>query len=104
MSSVRQMLRDARVALEKHEYPQAVDLLTTLLRQPEYPARADAQELLGLVRERGGQLAQAKAEYEDYLRRYPDRPGAVRVRGRLQALAAASIAPKSTGEFGAGDG
>jgi hypothetical protein len=97
-----QMLRDARVALETHQYPQAVDLLNTLLRQPEYPARADAQELLGLVRERAGQLAQAKAEYEDYLRRYPDRPGAARVRGRLQALAAASLAPKSTGEFGAG--
>jgi tetratricopeptide (TPR) repeat protein len=97
-----QMLRDARVALEKHQYPQAVDLLNTLLRQPEYPARAEAQELLGLVRERAGQLAQAKAEYEDYLRRYPDTPGAARVRGRLQALAAASLTPKSTGEFGAG--
>ena len=35
------------------------------------------------------------------MQRYPDGPGAGRVRGRLQALAAASIAPKSTGEFGA---
>jgi tetratricopeptide (TPR) repeat protein len=95
------LLQDARVALEQHQYPQAVDLLSTLMRQPEYPARADAQELLGLVRERAGQLAQAKAEYEDYLRRYPDRTGAARVRGRLQALAAASLTPKSTGDFGA---
>ena len=83
-----QMLRDARTALEKHQYPEAVDLLSRLLRQPEYPGRADAQELLGLVRERAGQLAQAKAEYEAYLRRYPNGPGAARVRGRLQALAA----------------
>ena len=96
-----QILRDARVALEKHKFPEAVDLLNRLLRQPEYPARAEAQELMGLVRERAGQLAQAKAEYEEYLRRYPDTPGAARVRGRLQALAAASLAPKSTGEFGA---
>jgi len=96
-----QLLRDARTALEKHQYPEAVDLLSRLLRQPEYPARADAQELLGLVRERAGQLAQAKAEYEAYLRRYSDRPGAERVRGRLQALVAASLTPKSTGEFGA---
>ncbi len=95
-----QMLRDARTALEKHQYPEAVDLLSRLLRQPEYPGRADAQELLGLVRERAGQLAQAKAEYEAYLRRYPDGPGAARVRGRLQTLAAASLAPKSIGEFG----
>ncbi len=37
--------------------------------------RADAQELIGLVRERAGQLAHAKAEYEEYLRRYPDGAG-----------------------------
>ena len=71
MTERAQLLRDARTALEKHQYPEAVDLLTRLLRQPEYPARADAQELMGLVRERAGQLAQAKAEYEEYLRRYP---------------------------------
>jgi tetratricopeptide (TPR) repeat protein len=95
------ILRDARAAQEKHQYPLAIDLLSRLLRQPEYPARADAQELMGLVRERAGQLAQAKAEYEAYLSRYPDGAGAARVRSRLQALAAASLAPKSTGEFGA---
>lgn len=95
------ILRDARTALEKHKYPEAVDLLTRLLRQPEYPAHAEAQEMMGLARERAGQLALAKAEYEEYLRRYPDGAGAARVRGRLQTLAAASLAPKSTGEFGA---
>jgi tetratricopeptide (TPR) repeat protein len=95
------ILRDARAALEAHKYPDAVDLLGRLLRQPEYPERADAQELAGLVRERAGQLAQAKAEYQEYLRRYPDRAAAARVRGRLQTLAAASLTAKSTGEFGA---
>jgi hypothetical protein len=96
-----QILRDARLALEKRKFPEAIDMLNRLLRQPEYPARAEAQELMGLVRERAGQLAQAKGDYEDYLRRYPNGPAAARIRGRLQALAAASIAPKSTGEFGA---
>jgi len=95
------ILTDARTALGNHKYPEAVDLLNRLLRQPEYPARADAQELMGLVRERAGQMAQAKAEYEEYLQRYPDGAGAARVRGRLQTLAAASLDPKSTGEFGA---
>jgi len=47
------------------------------------------------VRERAGQLAQAKAEYQAYLRRYPQGAGADRVRQRLQALAAASIAPRT---------
>jgi tetratricopeptide (TPR) repeat protein len=96
-----QILRDARVALANRKFPEAVDLLNRLLRQPEYPARADAQELMGLVRERAGQLAQAKAEYEEYLRRYPDRAAASRIRGRLQALAAASLQPRSAGDFGA---
>lgn len=96
-----EILRNARAAQDKHKYPEAIELLNRLLRQPEYPARAEAQELMGLVRERAGQLAQAKAEYEEYLRRYSDSSGAARVRGRLQALAAASISPKTTGEFGA---
>jgi len=98
------IMSDARAALEAHRYPEAVDLLSRLLRQPEYPARADAQELLGLVRERAGQLAQAKAEYQDYLLQYPQGAGAARVRARLQALAQASLAATPTGQFGAAPG
>ena len=51
-----------------------------------------------MVRERAGQLAQAKAEYEEYLRRYPDGPGAERVRTRLRTLIDAALAPKSIGQ------
>ena len=94
------ILSDARAAIDAHRYPEAVDLLTRLLRQPEYPARADAQELLGLARERAGQLAQAKAEYREYLQQYPQGAGAARVRARLQALAQASLQATSAGEFG----
>jgi hypothetical protein len=50
------------------------------------------------VRERAGQLAQAKAEYEAYVARYPEGAGADRVRRRLQALLAASMDPKSIGQ------
>ncbi|MFI4979116.1 MAG: SPOR domain-containing protein [Nevskiales bacterium] len=96
-----QILRDARAELEKQHYREAVDLLNRLLRQPEYPARANAQELMGLARERAGQLAQAKAEYLEYLRRYPDGAAAPRIRARLQTLAAASLTPKPMGEYGA---
>jgi len=87
----------ARRALEERRLTEAIDLLTRLVRQPEYPGRADAQELLGLARERAGQLAQAKAEYQAYLARYPDAAGAPRVRSRLQALEAASLEPRSLG-------
>ncbi len=95
------ILRESRAALGKHEYPEAIDLLNRLLRQPEYPGRPEAQELMGLVRERAGQLAQAKAEYEEYVARYPQGAGADRVRQRLQALLAASLTPRTLGEPGA---
>jgi hypothetical protein len=95
-----QILRDARVALAKRQFPEGVELLTRLLRQPEYAGRAEAQELIGLVRERAGQLAHAKAEYEEYLRRYPQGPAADRVRSRLLALATAPQNAESAGEFG----
>jgi hypothetical protein len=95
-----QVLRDARAALAQRQFPQALELLTRLLRQPEYPARAEAQELIGLVRERAGQLAHAKAEYQEYLRRYPDGAAATRVRAHLLALATATENPQPTGEFG----
>ena len=89
------LLAAARANLATHQYPEAVELLSRLVHQPEYPARAEAQELLGLARERAGQLAQAKAEYQAYLQRYPRGAGAERVRQRLQALAAAAIAPRT---------
>jgi hypothetical protein len=95
------ILREARSDLQKHRYPEAIDLLNRLLRQPEYAGRPEAQELLGLVRERSGQLAQAKAEYEEYVARYPEGAGADRVRRRLQALMTASLNPKTMGEPGA---
>jgi SPOR domain len=92
------ILRDARAVLEKHQYPEAIDLLTRLLRQPEYAGRSDAQELMGLVHERAGQLALAKSDYEDYVARYPNGAGADRIRRRLAALLTASLNPKTVGE------
>ena len=49
----------------------AIALLTKVTAAQDYQHRVDAAELLGLARERKGQLAQAKAAYEDYLLRYP---------------------------------
>ena len=89
------ILAKARTALEARDFRAAVELLTVLVRQPEYAERALAQELLGLARERAGQLAHAKGEYEEYLRRYPNGEGAVRVRLRLKALALAGRKPRS---------
>lgn len=101
--TLKRMLSDARGAMSARDYTKAITLLTALQRQPEFPDRARAQELLGLTRERAGQLAHAKAEYEEYLRRYPNGEAAERVRARLRILRAASAEGKTAGAFGAGN-
>jgi tetratricopeptide (TPR) repeat protein len=95
-------MADARTAMSARDYPKAIALLTKLQRQPEFPERAHAQELLGLARERSGQLAHAKAEYEEYLRRYPHGEAAERVAFRLRILRAAE-AKARTGREGSGE-
>jgi hypothetical protein len=93
--------RKAKSLFGKKDYAGAIPLLTRLLEQPEHPRRAESQELLGLARERSRQIAHAKAEYEEYVRRYPDGPAVARVRQRLRALRLA--ARKSIGAGAGGD-
>ncbi len=99
-AELKSLLTEARAALDKHDYPRAITVLTKLQRQPEFPDRATAQELLGLARERAGQLAHAKAEYEEYLRRYPQGEAAERIALRLRTLRAAEARAR-TGREGA---
>ena len=99
---VKRMLAEVRAAMSSRDYAKAITLLTKLQRQPEFPERARAQELLGLARERAGQLAHAKAEYEEYLRRYPHGAAAERIAARLRLLRAASAKSQGGGGLGAG--
>lgn len=80
------IFRKAKTAFSRKDYATAIPLLTRLLEQPEFSRRAEAQELMGLTRERNRQIAHAKGEYEEYLRRYPDGPAVRRVQERLRAL------------------
>jgi len=88
-------LREARQAFDAKDHDTAIRLYTRLVEYPEYPQRREALELLGLARERNGQLAHAKAEYEDYLRVYPESQQAERVQQRLTALV--TLDPSSRG-------
>lgn len=99
--SISQAMAAAQKALAAKDYDTAVRQLTKVLSYPENSRSAEAQELLGLARQRKGQLAHARAEYEEYLHRYPDGEGADRVRQRLASLDADSTA-KTTGGTGAG--
>jgi len=96
---IKNLMTQIKAAMSAHDYSKAVTLLTKLQRQPEFPDRAHAQELLGLARERSGQLAHAKAEYEEYLRRYPQGEAAERIAMRLRILRLAE-AKSRTGSGG----
>ena len=85
-----QLMEDARRAMITGELSRAIQIYTKILQLPPNALQQDAQEYLALARERNGQLAHAKAEYERYLAVYPDGEGAQRVSQRLAALLASS--------------
>jgi tetratricopeptide (TPR) repeat protein len=84
---------EARAALKKGNYAQAIELLRKVLTRPENERSAEAQELLGVAYQKAGQLAEARAQYEDYLRRYPVGEGSEGVRQRLDGILTASGEP-----------
>jgi tetratricopeptide (TPR) repeat protein len=90
---VDKLMEAARSAMTAADYERAVLIYTKLLEMPENSRSPAAREFLGLARERLGQRAHAKAEYEQYLRLYPDGEGADRVRQRLDALVTARSEP-----------
>ena len=88
------LMKEAMEAMKKSENSRAVQLYTKVLKTAEGDLKKQAQEMLGLARERNGQLAHAKAEYEKYLQEYPEGPDADRVRQRLAGLVTAAKLPK----------
>jgi hypothetical protein len=80
------LMADARRAMTAGELSRAVQIYTKVLQQPATRYHPEAQEFLALARERNGQMAHAKAEYQRYLDVYPDAEGTQRVQQRLAAL------------------
>jgi len=81
-----ELMEAARQALAEGHYADAIRTYTKVLEYPENARSRDALELLGLARERNGQVAHAKAVYERYLERYPEGEASDRVRQRLAGL------------------
>jgi len=81
------LARDARGAMERADFEQAVGMLNRLLNLPPNAWSEEAQEMIGIARLQLGESAKAKAEFELYLKLYPEGPGAARVRQRLAVLA-----------------
>jgi TolA-binding protein len=87
---VEASMDEARDAIKKGNFAQAIAILKKVLKYPENKSSAEAQELLGVARQKAGQRAEARAEFEDYLRRYKSGEGSERVRQRLAGLLTAA--------------
>lgn len=88
LERLTELTDEAKAAAAAGELTRAGTIYERIAAYPVSPFRQDARELLGVVREKAGQIALAKAAYEAYLRDYADSAGAVRVKQRLQALVA----------------
>ena len=88
MSKVDALMEDARKAMAADEISRAVQIYTKILQQSDNSRHPEAQEYLALAREKKGQTAHAKAEYQRYLSLYPEHEGAARVSQRLASLMA----------------
>jgi hypothetical protein len=93
LRSAAAAMDEARAALKTGNFSGAIGLLNGVLKLPENDYSPEAHELMGLARQRSGQIAAARAEYELYLSRYPRVEGAERVRQRLDAIVTANGAP-----------
>jgi hypothetical protein len=82
-------LAEGKSQLAGKDYARATAFFTKTIAIGSGKVRQEAQELLGLARERAGQLPHAQAEYQAYLKAYPNGAGASRVRARLQDVRAA---------------
>ncbi|MDH3748548.1 MAG: SPOR domain-containing protein [Gammaproteobacteria bacterium] len=85
-SKVDTLMDEARQTMVSGDRSRAIQIYTKILQMPEDPRQPEAQEYLALAREKNGQIAHAKAEYQRYLSLYPEGDGAVRVSQRLAAL------------------
>ncbi|MDP1947132.1 MAG: tetratricopeptide repeat protein [Nitrospirota bacterium] len=84
------LIKLGRAALASGDNERAVQVFNAMLNLPPNKQSQEAQEMVGVARERNGETAKAKAEYEHYLRIYPDAEGAARVQQRLAVLAEAN--------------
>jgi tetratricopeptide (TPR) repeat protein len=88
-----ELMEQARGALAAKQNEDAVAALNKLLMLPPNDYTEDAQEWVGVARERAGQFDKAKTEYDLYLNLYPQGEGVPRVMQRLAGLSGKSSGP-----------
>ena len=99
---VDRLMAEARREIVSGNSPRAIQIYTKVLQMPPHPRHPEAQEYLAVAREKQGQLAHAKAEYQRYLSMYPNAEGAARVSQRLAAMLARDLPADSVASAAAG--
>ena len=80
------LMKLGRKALNVGENEKALQIFNALLNLPSNKQSQAAQEWVGVARQRSKEYVKAKAEYELYLKLYPEGEDAARVQGRLASL------------------
>lgn len=84
----KQLIDSARDALGHDQIGMSIEALNRLLNLPPNQQSQSAQGMIGEAREKNGEFAKARVEYELYLKLYPDAGDAKQVKGRLARLPA----------------
>jgi tetratricopeptide (TPR) repeat protein len=85
-ASAKELMTSGKAAMAAGEYENATQMFNRLLNLPPNEYSQEAQELVGNAREKNGDFAKAKIEYDLYLKLYPGSEGALRVNTRLVAI------------------
>jgi tetratricopeptide (TPR) repeat protein len=80
------LMKLGRKAMNVGETAKALQIFNALLNLPPNKQSQAAQEWVGVARQQSREYEKAKAEYEVYLKLYPEGEDAVRVRQRLASL------------------
>jgi tetratricopeptide (TPR) repeat protein len=89
----KQFMATARDAIQNAQLEIAIETLNRLLLLPPNQQSQPAQELIGEAREKNGEIAKARAEYEIYLELYPNAADIKQVKERLANLPVAAAKP-----------
>jgi len=91
---LEKLFNQGKTYLRNGDNKKAIDLFASLLTLPQHEKTMECLELLGLARERNGQVAHARTIYEEYLKRYPKDKSSDRIKQRLADLSEDRMQPK----------
>ena len=89
--SVDDLMDDATQALNQQQYTRAIDMYTRLIELPDNESKRNAMELLGLAKEKEGNITEALKIYQLYLQQYRKGDGVERVKQRIAGILTAEI-------------